>query len=227
MTTQQKFPAAILFDWDGTLVDTLPFLFSAHNHVRGQIGEPLWTMEEYKNIIHYSARELYFKLYGSKEKQAIDILYKYVGENHLEALKIYDHSLTLLQAIKAHNIPCGIVSNKRHEYLNKEIDALDLREYSSVCIGAGYAAKDKPAADPILKALDEMGLKPSMDVWYVGDSETDMKAATAAVCAPILVRHHHDNTHLIETYAPRHVFEDCEAMRLFLSKNVETCEEAR
>lgn len=210
-------PEAVFFDWDGTLVDTLPFLLSAHNHVRQEMGFEPWSVGEFKGHVRYSSRELYGPLYGEQADDAMDILRSFMEENHLEHLEILPDSLELLEYLESAEIPVGIVSNKRHEFLLREIDHLGWGHLSKIHIGAGFANKDKPAPDPLLLALKECSLKPGEEIWYVGDSETDMLTAREANCSAILVRHHHDNEHLIKEYNPFQVFNDCNEMKNFIT----------
>ncbi len=206
-------PQAVFFDWDGTLVDTLPWLLKAHNHVRGHLGLEAWSVEEFKHFVRYSSRELYGPLYKERAEEALAVLRAVMEANHLENLHVLPDSLQLLEYLGSREIAVGIVSNKRHEFLLREIDHLGWGHLSRVSIGAGFAEKDKPAADPLLLALRQCGIEPGSHVWYVGDSETDMQTAQAAGCAAILVRHNHNNEHLAERYNPLFVFDDCLAIQ--------------
>lgn len=210
-------PQAVFFDWDGTLVDTLPWLLTAHNHVRQHLALAPWSVEEFKHFIRYSSRELYGPLYGDRAEEALQTLRVFMEANHLANLQVLPDSLDLLECLSGCGIPAGIVSNKRHEFLLREIAHLGWEHLSRVSIGAGVAGKDKPAADPLLMALAQCGLQPGAHIWYVGDSETDMLTAEAAGCTAVLVRHNHDNEHLIEKHNPAWVFDDCRAIcKVFL-----------
>ena len=209
-------PAGVFFDWDGTLVNTLPFLFSAHNFVRVELGFEPWQLHEFKENVKYSSRELYAKIYGERAQQAMDILAKHMSENHIEKLEVLPDSFELIDYLLKQAIPCGIVSNKRHEFLLKEVAHLGWENHAQVIIGAGFSERDKPAADPLLDALKACELSAGPDIWYIGDSEADMITANEAGCSAVLVRHNHDNEHLVESYNPFMVLDDCEALRQVL-----------
>lgn len=200
-------PDAILFDWDGTLVDTLPGLLIAHNHVRGHFDLQPWTTEQFHKEMKFSSRELYPKIYGERVEEAFDVLRRFMHENILNYLVPIADSERLLQSIHKTGTPIGIVSNKRHEFLVREIEHLGWGQYISVQAGAGYAAQDKPSGEPIRKALSEIGIKPeNTHVWYVGDTETDMLAARDSACAAVLLLHGAQRPELVETYSPAYVF---------------------
>ncbi len=185
-----KKPDAIFFDWDGTLVDTLPAMTSYYNHVLKSFSMPLMTQEQARKRVRLSSRESFPQLFGERAEEAYKIYYDYVEEAHLGCLTPFDGTHSFLDKIAALGIPMGIVSNKRHKFLIREITHLGWDKYLVSNIGAGEAAKDKPAPDPLLMAAEKMGLHPDKDeLWYVGDTETDMMAAIAAGFQPIFIEH--------------------------------------
>lgn len=205
---QQK-PDAIFFDWDGTLVDTLPGLLLAHNHVRGHFNLPLWTTEQFHQQMKYSSRELYPQIYGEDVEEAFNILRQFMDEHILKYLEPIKDSEHLLRSIHETGTPIGIVSNKRHEFLIREIAHLGWGQYISVQAGAGYATKDKPSGEPIRKALSEINITPENAlVWYVGDTETDMLAARDSACEAVLLLHGTPRPELVKKHSPAYVFED-------------------
>jgi phosphoglycolate phosphatase len=173
--------SAAIFDWDGTLVYTLPLLHAAHNHVRAELGFPLWSWEEYKAHMHNSARELYPRLYGDRAEHAFTTLYSYVEANHLEKLEALQGAEALLKALQARNIPCLLVSNKSHPYLEREVEAMGWGTYFVSVCGAGIADRDKPDPAPVFWALQKAGFDNDIltDAIYIGDTGTDAKCAEA------------------------------------------------
>ncbi len=210
--TQQK-PDAIFFDWDGTLVDTLPGLLIAHNHVRAHFGFPEWSTEQFHKEMKYSSRELYPKIYGERVEEAFEVLRRFMNENIVKYLVPIADSERLLRSIHETGVPIGIVSNKRHEFLIREIEHLGWNKYIQVQAGAGYAAQDKPSGEPIRKALSEIGLTTDDSlVWYVGDTETDLLAARDSSCEAVLLLHGTPRPELVEKHSPAYVFEDLQEL---------------
>lgn len=203
-------PQAVLFDWDGTLVDTIPGLRLAHNHVRTYFGHPPWTEDEFYANLRHSSRELYPHIYGADAEAALTELYRYIGESHLEHLSILPCAPELVAFLGRQAIPFAVVSNKRHDYLIKEVTHVGWHELFYFMVGAGVAARDKPAADPVLMAMAKAAspLDPAR-TWFVGDTETDMMAARDSGCLPVLITHGKDHAALIETYRPHVVVKDC------------------
>ncbi|HEY0901517.1 MAG TPA: HAD family hydrolase [Micavibrio sp.] len=206
-------PDAIFFDWDGTLVDTLPGLLIAHNHVRAQFGMPLWTTEQFHHEMKFSSRELYPVIYGDSAAEAIQILRDYMDKNIIKHLHPLRNAEVTLRRLHKAGIATGIVSNKRQEFLDREIAHLGWSRYLSVEAGSGFAVRDKPAGDPIRKALAAINLKPEDSlVWFVGDTATDMLAAADAACLPVLLLHGESRAEIIENHSPAYVFNDCQEL---------------
>lgn len=204
------YPAAIFFDWDGTLVDTLPGLLKAHNHVRQHFSLPLWDEHEFYRQMTLSSRELYPMIYGAQSDEAIKILRTFLEQHLIEFLNPLPHAETLLRHLNVAGIPLGVVSNKRHEFILREISHLGWGVYLQAQAGAGYAAQDKPSGAPIRKALAAINIDPQRDiVWFVGDTETDMLAAKDSGCLPVLILHGKSRPELVEKHNPAYVFEDC------------------
>lgn len=181
-------PTAILFDWDGTLVDSLPFLHRAHGHVFTAMGLTPWTMEEARIKIRHSTREMYPTLFGDRAAEATRILYDYVDAHHLANIVKMDEVDAVLADLQRAGYKMGVVSNKGHARLVAEIAALGWGDYFQAVVGAGVAARDKPAPDPLLMALGKMNLTPD-GVWYVGDTEIDIQCARDAGCVAVFIAH--------------------------------------
>lgn len=204
-------PDAIFFDWDGTLVDTLPGLLLAHNHVRETFGLELWTTAQFHQEMKFSSRELYPLIYGDSAPEAVQMLRDYMDKNIIRHLSPLRNAEVTLRRIHKAGIPTGIVSNKRQEFLSREIEHLGWGRYLSIEAGSGFAVRDKPAGDPIRKALGLININPEDAlVWFVGDTETDMLAAADAACLPVLLLHGESRTEIIEKHNPAYVFQDCQ-----------------
>lgn len=200
---------AIVFDWDGTLADTCDLILSAHNHVRAHMGQELWTMDDFFGRPSQSAREYYPQIYGGRADEAQKILYDYVEENHLKLLKPMDHAKEVLMGLNSLLIDTAVVSNKRHDTLHKEVNALQWGDHFASIIGAGVAEKDKPAADPLLMALAEINssYEPA-DILYIGDTETDLLCAKNAGCPVAYIQTGAMRPELIDKYKPLYVWND-------------------
>ncbi|MEM9470153.1 MAG: HAD family hydrolase [Pseudomonadota bacterium] len=191
---------AIFFDWDGTLVDSCDLILDAHNVVRKHFDKPLWTMDDFLGRASESAREYYPKVYGDDSDTAQKILYDFVEKHHLNYLEVMDSAFDLVRDL---DVSCVVVSNKRHQILEKEIDHLQVANLLDCIVGAGVAKKDKPSSDPLLLGMKEVNpdLTPN-NILYVGDTETDLLCAKNTGCDVVLIQSNKARPDLIEKYQP-------------------------
>ncbi len=185
----------ILFDLDGTLVDTAPDLINAHNHVMKKFGYPTKTIDELKNAVGKGAKAMMAKAHGEwkwfDEKiknQMSDEFLAYYGKNILNKSKLINGVKDFLSWCKEENISMAVCTNKTEHLavdLLKKIGIYDYFEYV-----AGYNTFDYCKPDPrhltsVVEILDGDVKKTIM----IGDSETDANAAKAAEIPMILLKY--------------------------------------
>lgn len=180
-------PTAILFDWDNTLVDTWKTIFYAMNDTLLAFGLEPWAEEFALANIQRSGQEAFPKWFGDQAREAQIFFYRLVEEDNLQGLNPMPGAKAVLEVLAQKGVPIGIVSNKRGAYLRKEVAYLGWQDYFGVLVGAGDAARDKPAADPVLLALQSLKIPASQQVWMVGDAPVDWDCALAAGCQPIAI----------------------------------------
>ncbi len=214
-----EFPGLILFDWDGTIVDSYGFLKAAHNHVRERFGFLPWSDADFKTILRHSTREIYGQLYGNREDEATATLRRYVDENHRDSLHLMDGADELVTYLRENGTNTGVVSNKRHERLAADVASLGWDTVFKTVVGAGKAQRDKPAADPLSLAVEESGYEgPISRVWYVGDTITDMECAAASGVTAVFVEHGMGDFKDVSHLKPRYVFQNLTDLTAFLRK---------
>jgi phosphoglycolate phosphatase len=182
-------PRAILFDWDGTLIDNWPVIRLALNDTLVAWGREPWSMQEVMERVSKSQRDSFPILFGDEWEAARDHFYAQFEKHHLVGLELLPEVVETLDALRAADIWMGVVSNKRGDYLRKEVAHLGWGGYFGGVVGANDAAQDKPAADPVHLVLNGTGHAAASSIWFVGDSATDMQTARNAGCTAILIRH--------------------------------------
>lgn len=179
-------PAAIIFDWDNTLVDNWASITRALNATLEAFGRDLLSEDQVRGMVRQSMRDSFPKMFGDRWGEARTIFYDSFRSNHLDALKPLDGAGALLRRLQDLGLCLGIVSNKGGAFLRKEIDHLSWNDFFHRAVGAGDASADKPAIAPVEMALEGTGIARSPTVWFVGDAAVDMQCAIAAGCTPIL-----------------------------------------
>jgi phosphoglycolate phosphatase len=187
MTLQPKrFPRAVLFDWDNTLVDTKHKTLSAINAVCHAFDQTPMTMEEFSEKPSVTIRDFIRTLLPEQHvMHAEKIFFNHVGES--SDMAHLPHATTLIHWLHQFDVPTAIVSNKGGDRLRKEIQILELSHVFYCAIGSGDTHEDKPSSVPLLHALSHRNIEPSEDIWFVGDSVVDMLCAHNAGCTPVSV----------------------------------------
>jgi phosphoglycolate phosphatase len=174
----------ILFDLDGTLVDTAPDLGYALNIQLERHGKKSLSDATIRPFASHGSKGLLGLGFGITPKDT-DFLVK-----REEYLNIYDQVFTrspklldgiaeLLQAIENRGLKWGIVTNKPRRFTNRLIESMGLH-LRSVCIVSGDdALQPKPSPATLLLACKQIGVQPENCV-YVGDAERDIQAGKAA-----------------------------------------------
>ncbi|HLZ67033.1 MAG TPA: HAD family hydrolase [Aliidongia sp.] len=208
-------PAAFVFDWDNTLVDSWGTIQAALNTMFAQMGHPPWTMAETQLKVRKSLRDSFPALFGDRWQEAQKLYLDAFEALHIERLAPLPGAEALLQAIAAEGHYLALVSNKTGRFLRREVAALAWDRYFGKVIGAGDAARDKPDRAPVDMALDGSGIEAGPRVWFVGDTGIDMACARNAGCVPILVHGPEDGLLRDEEFAdakPVRHFRDCMAL---------------
>lgn len=177
-------PAFLLFDLDGTLVDTAPELAAAVNALRVADGFAPLGFDTLRPVCSQGAVGLLGRAYGITPD---DAAFPRLRERFLEAYgaDFAPHSLpfagidTLLEGCEALGLAWGIVTNKPRAYALPILDALDWQDRCAVLVAGDDAERPKPAPDPVLLACESLQRAPS-DGLYVGDDPRDVAAARAA-----------------------------------------------
>jgi len=180
-------PSAILFDWDNTLIDNWSAIHSALNDTLTAFGQPTWTLDEAMSRVRESMRDSFPRLFGERWTEARDHFYAGFRARHLDGLRVCAGAEALLALCRAARIPIAVVSNKNGALLRAEVAHLRWEDWFDAVLGAGDSARDKPDPQPAYDALELLKTPVSSEVWFVGDTETDVDCALAAGLTAILL----------------------------------------
>ena len=184
---------AVLFDLDGTLVDTAPDLAHALNQQRLMHGLPEMPFELIRPYAsHGTVGLLQVGFSISTDHPAFaDLRSEYLGifeENANPYSQLFPGMMELLDELETRGIPWGIVTNKPAHLTTPLLDALGLLDRAASVISGDSCAYAKPHPEPILTACREIGVLPSTCV-YIGDAERDIEAAHACGMPAIIAEY--------------------------------------
>lgn len=187
MSTRAK---AVLFDLDGTLLDTAPDLARAVNRQRRDRGLEPVALERLRPAVSQGARGMlrvaFDLLPGHADYEAMreEFLAHYLAELCVET-RLFPGMEPVLRTLEARGIAWGIVTNKLHRFTVPLIERMALHARAACVVSGDTAARAKPHPDPLLEASRRIGVHPA-DCLYIGDDERDVQAALAAGMLPVV-----------------------------------------
>lgn len=180
-------PIAILFDWDGVLVDTKEVIKAAYLKTFEDVGKEPIPIDTLHQLPGTSLRDYFPQIFGAQAKRAEMVFYQYIHENHLSCLKKMEGADELLEVLYALGVPMAVISNKRGDILRKEITYLGFERFFFAAVGSKDCVEDKPSSIPVEYILEKKNLSlPNNQIWLVGDWTADMECAHKAAIVPVL-----------------------------------------
>ena len=170
----------VIFDLDGTLLNTLEDLADAVNVVMRAHAYPERTLVEVRRFVGNGIRRLMEQavpedVEGDLFEQVFEEFRSYYTEHCQIKTRAYEGVMELLKMLAERDYVMAIVSNKNHAAVC-ELNEIYFKEFISVAIGQKDGIRKKPAPDTVWQALKELG-KESSSAIYVGDSEVDFMTA--------------------------------------------------
>ena len=224
---KQKF--TILFDLDGTLVDTAPDLMRAHNHVMTKFGYPTKSTDEIRNLVGKGAGALIGRsIWGQAKKEFHSVndlkikdqmskeFVNYYGKNIISESTLINGVKEFLKWCKEQNISMAVCTNKQEHLSNdllKKIGIYNFFEYVAGSDTFDYCKPDPRHLTSVVEILDGDVKKTIM----IGDSETDANAAKAAEIPVILLENGYTEKNTTEIYH-NHLIKDFIGIEKIISK---------
>tara|TARA_B100000029_G_scaffold330964_1_gene323231 strand:- start:596 stop:1285 length:690 start_codon:yes stop_codon:yes gene_type:complete len=210
----------ILFDLDGTLVDTAPDLMTAHNHVMNKFGYNTKTINEIRNYVGKGAAVMIGRSLWSEAKKElskvtdqkikdkmVEEFLDYYGKNIVKESKLINGVYNFLKWAKENNISMGVCTNKQENLSVDLLKKIKIYDFFDYVAGRNTFDYCKPDPRHLTSTIEIMGgdIKKSL---MIGDSENDADAARSAGIPMILLEDgytdkkidqiHHD--HLVKNF---------------------------
>ena len=174
--------AAVLFDLDGTLLDTLSGLAASVNYALRVHGEPERTLDEVRRFVGNGARRLIVRALGGEAHSAYETVLAdfraHYNAHAAEGAVPYPGIPELLDALRVRGIALGVVTNKDEGVSRALVERFFPGAFAAVA-GGGTSRPPKPDPAGAFEALRALGASPDATL-YVGDSDVDAATANAA-----------------------------------------------
>lgn len=171
----------ILFDFDGTLVNSLPLIYESFRQVFKESGNGDMSDEDISLLFGPPEIPLIKQNISDKQKvdTAIETYYRTYAENHSRFISLSEDIREMLICLKGLRKHLGIVTSKGRKSLDISLDLLEIRDLFDVIISGEDVQFNKPHPEGIIKALEILGFSGENTV-FVGDSDSDIEAGITA-----------------------------------------------
>lgn len=170
---------ALLFDFDGTLLDTNELILQTFMHVLEERFPGQYSPKECMNFMGPSLKETFEQLTPNEVEEMIAKYRQWNETHHDELVKEFDGVIPTLEQLKEQGIRLAIVSTKRNETIEKGLKLMGAKHLFEFWIGTDDVKRVKPDPEPVLLALERLGVSKE-DAMMIGDNYHDIQAGKNA-----------------------------------------------
>ena len=175
--------SCVIFDLDGTLLNTLDDLAAAGNYALASLGLPTYETEKYKYFVGNGIPMLIHRILSQNDNEKLfkkihKIFSEYYQQHNMDMTRPYDGIAELLQKLKLKGIKIGVATNKDHVFSEKLINTFFGENVDIVC-GSRDDIPKKPDPYSVNYIIEKLNVEKN-NVLYVGDSSVDMQVAKNA-----------------------------------------------
>ncbi|RHW38918.1 pyrophosphatase PpaX [Neobacillus notoginsengisoli] len=163
----------VLFDLDGTLIDTNDLIINSFLHTLNRYYPNQYTREDVLPFLGPTLAETFGKLNPENIEEMIQIYRTYNIANHDMLVKEFTGVFETVRTLKESGYKLGIVTTKMHDVVLKGLKLSNLEQFFDVIVALDHVKNPKPDPEPVLLALEQLGSKPETAI-MVGDNYHDI-----------------------------------------------------
>ena len=178
---QSHRPAAVLFDLDGTLIDSIGLILGSMRHAFARCERPIPSDDEWLTGVGIPLRTM-FQRYAAEDVEIDRLIGAYREHqlaNHDSLVRCYDEVPQTLAALERAGHPLAVVTSKGDMLARRGLDLVGIASHFETIVSCDSCARHKPHPEPVLTALERLGYEPG-EALFVGDSVHDIEAGNAA-----------------------------------------------
>ncbi|WLR49289.1 pyrophosphatase PpaX [Halobacillus litoralis] len=169
----------ILFDLDGTLIDTNELIIASFTHTIEQYSDRTYEREEILDFIGPPLKESLHKVNPDKVEEMVETYRKHNIENHNRYVKAYEGVVETIETLKGQGYKLGIVTTKMRNTVHMGLELTNLDGLFETVVTLDDVTNAKPHPEPIVKALNQLDSQAS-EAMMVGDNTHDIEAGQNA-----------------------------------------------
>jgi phosphoglycolate phosphatase len=181
---------AILFDLDGTLIDSVTDLANSVNYTLAKIGLPGHTTEEIKSFVGDGVQKLIKRSLGQTHlerfEDAFTIFMGHYGSHCIDNTVLYPGVAETLPLL-AENYTLSVLTNKSVKFSVQILQTLEISSYFKEVLGGDSLSTKKPDPAGIFYLAEKWGLNPANEMLMVGDHATDIEVGQRAGCKTVFI----------------------------------------
>lgn len=201
----------VIFDLDGTLLNTLDDLAATGNHTLQTLGYPTHPVEAYRHFVGNGIPNLVHRMLpeghtNEQHEQCYKLYQEYYSKHKTDLTVPYEGIAELVEKLDSMGVICCVNTNKAHDFACELVQRF-FGDGIRAVIGQGSGYPLKPSPEAALELCSRYSI-PKSDTLYVGDSNVDMQTAAAAEIAACAVLWGFRDRAELEEYSPKHIAED-------------------
>jgi pyrophosphatase PpaX len=174
-------PVAVLFDLDGTLIDSIELILGSMRYAFAKCGRPIPPDTEWLTGVGTPLPSM-FRNYVREETHVAELITAYREHqlaNHDALVRCYSDVTEMLAVLARHGHPMAVVTSKSDALARRGLEHAGILQFFQTIVGFDSTERHKPHPEPVLTALQRLGYE-SFEAAFVGDSVHDVEAGNAA-----------------------------------------------
>ncbi|MEI2399625.1 pyrophosphatase PpaX [Paenibacillus phytohabitans] len=198
----------VLFDLDGTIVNTNELIISSFMHALKENNLPALTREEIIPHMGNTLQQQMSAFSGLQDTSVLELSYRsYNYAHHDELIRSFPHVNETMEGLLSRGIKLGIVTTKIRPTTLKALEMFDLLKYMETIVTVNDVSQAKPHPEPVLTAVSNLGVDPARTL-MVGDSAVDIQSAKAAGVRVAAVAWSLKGEEMLRKYNPDYIIHD-------------------
>lgn len=203
---------AVIFDLDGTLIDSTDAIVRSFNHMFDTLGEPRASREAIVGSIGHPLEEQLTFLTSLDVRTCVEVYREHYEQTAQENTTLLPGTREILEALDERGVRVGFATSKKREAAEMLLAHLGVLEYFAARVGPYEVTHTKPHPEPIQKAMALLGSEPHATA-YVGDMHFDILASRAAGVYTVGVATGYATREELASLAPDALFDDLFGVR--------------